>query len=137
MTTQNNAATHTLDDAIQSAFNSLAQDDPTTDDYTKVVDNLTKLYKMKEIENTHCIKLEENTLKGGELAFERKQKLAENAHKETELSLKQQELDNFNRVSLATVATIVANLAGIAVIMSHERTHIIATKALGFVSKLK
>lgn len=37
-----------------------------------------------------------------------------------------------SRVSPDTVAMIAANLAGIVMILTHERTHVIASKALGF-----
>jgi hypothetical protein len=40
------------------------------------------------------------------------------------------------RVSPDVKATIAANLAGILMIVGHERVHIISTKALGFVKKL-
>lgn len=40
------------------------------------------------------------------------------------------------RISPDTWATITANLAGILVIVGHERTHIVTSKALGFVKKL-
>lgn len=33
-------------------------------------------------------------------------------------------------------ATIIANLAGIIILMNHERAHVITTKALGFLPKL-
>jgi hypothetical protein len=124
MNTQTNDTTvPTLDEAIINALRSLEKDDPVTDDYTKVVDQLAKLYKMKEIENNYNLKLQEMN--------------HNYAHGEVEHDLKSRELDNFDRLSKAQLATILANLAGIAVIMTHERTHIIVTKALGFVSKLK
>lgn len=41
------------------------------------------------------------------------------------------------RVSPDTLATIAANLAGIFVIVGHERTHIITSKALSFILKLR
>lgn len=44
--------------------------------------------------------------------------------------------DSRPRVSPDTLATIAANLTGILIIVSHERAHIITTKALGFVKKL-
>lgn len=42
-----------------------------------------------------------------------------------------------NRVSADTVATIAANLAGIALIINYERLHIITTKAFGLIAKTK
>jgi hypothetical protein len=40
------------------------------------------------------------------------------------------------RISPDVKATIAANLAGILVIVGHERTHIVTSKALGFIKKL-
>jgi len=40
------------------------------------------------------------------------------------------------RISPDVKATIIANLAGIAIIVGHERTHIVTSKALGFIKKL-
>lgn len=47
------------------------------------------------------------------------------------------EKDAPKRVSPDTVAIIMANLAGILLILNFERLHVIATKALGFLMKLK
>lgn len=41
------------------------------------------------------------------------------------------------RVSPETALTIGANLLGILMIVGHERTHIVTSKALGFVLKLR
>jgi len=40
------------------------------------------------------------------------------------------------RISADVKATILANLAGILIIVGHERTHIVTSKAVGFVRKL-
>lgn len=40
------------------------------------------------------------------------------------------------RVSPDTLATIIANLLGIGIIVGHERTHIVTSKALSFVRKI-
>ena len=42
-----------------------------------------------------------------------------------------------SRVSPDTLATIAANLLGILVIVGHERTNIITSKALSFIMKLR
>jgi hypothetical protein len=49
---------------------------------------------------------------------------------------KLKELRTTDKISMDTWATIGANLAGIAIILTHERTHIIASKAFGLVKKL-
>jgi hypothetical protein len=46
-------------------------------------------------------------------------------------------IDSSRRVSPDTIAVIVANLAGIAIIIGHERLHVIATKAFSMITKLK
>lgn len=46
------------------------------------------------------------------------------------------ELRHKSRISKETLATIGANLAGIVVILTHERVHVIASKAFGLVKKI-
>lgn len=45
--------------------------------------------------------------------------------------------NNRPRVSPDTWATIAAHLVGITIIVGHERTHIVTSKALSFVQKLR
>lgn len=40
-------------------------------------------------------------------------------------------------IDAATIATITANLAGILLIVGHERAHVITSKAVGFVRTLR
>lgn len=61
-------------------------------------------------------------------------KIADQIVKLTKL---QSEVTSKSRVSADTMALIAANLAGIVLIIGHERLHVITTKAIGFVSKLK
>lgn len=46
------------------------------------------------------------------------------------------ELTNKSKVSRDTLALIGANFAGIILVLSHERTHVIATKAFSLVKKI-
>lgn len=46
------------------------------------------------------------------------------------------ELRNKSRISKETWATIGANLAGIVIILNHERAHVIASKTFGLVKKI-
>jgi hypothetical protein len=46
------------------------------------------------------------------------------------------ELRTHGRISKETIATIAANLAGLIVVMNHERAHVIATKAFTLVRKM-
>lgn len=42
-----------------------------------------------------------------------------------------------SRVSADVLATIGANLAGIVLILQHERAHVVASKAVAFIQKLR
>lgn len=44
--------------------------------------------------------------------------------------------ENRPRISPDTLATIIANLGGILIIVGHERAHIVTSKALGFIKRL-
>lgn len=50
--------------------------------------------------------------------------------------MKTQEKSN-RRPTPDTVMIVVANLAGIAMIIGHERGHVITTKALGFITRMR
>lgn len=50
--------------------------------------------------------------------------------------IKLQKLRKENDISADTWATIAANIVGIAIILNHERAHVIASKSFGFVRKL-
>lgn len=55
----------------------------------------------------------------------------------TKLMKFKEELTSKNRVSAETLAMIGGNLAGILLILNFERAGVVASKALGFVSKLR
>lgn len=47
------------------------------------------------------------------------------------------EQDAPKRINPDTLALVLGNLAGIAMIVGHERAHVVTSKALGFVLKLR
>lgn len=79
---------------IDEMLDALLKSKEGSNEYTTLVDQLTKLYKLKEI-------------------------------------------DLPKRISPETWATVGGSLAGILLIIGHERIHVIATKALGFVMKTR
>jgi hypothetical protein len=83
-----------LEKEIDSVLEYIESMTPGSDEYSKIVVNLEKLYKARE------------GLKSGQ-----------------------------RRISPDTVAIIVGNLLGIALILGYEKADIITTKALGFVLK--
>lgn len=94
MTTQSPAVRADLDDVIAVLLAKMHEEDPVSDKYAKMADQLSKLYKLKE-------------------------------------------QDAPKRVSMDTWALIAANLAGILLIIGYEQKHIITSKALAFVQKLR
>jgi hypothetical protein len=119
-----------LDRAINEVFtdmNSITTDD---EKYDKMSSQLVKLLKLRE-ELTN--KQNDYVLKENELDIKRQDANL----KYEEFELKKEEFQTKPKISYETWATIGANLLGIGMILMHERAHVVATKALGFVSKLK
>lgn len=83
-----------LEEAIATLHDEMANYTGDTDEYTKMVDNLSKLYKLREN-------------------------------------------DSRKSVSPDTIAMILGNLATVAMIVGHERTNVITSKAIAFVGKLR
>lgn len=83
-----------LEKAIDGVFKEMSYLESSTEEYAKMVDQLSKLYLLKEI-------------------------------------------DSKKRVSPDTMATVAANLIGIILIVGHERVHVVTSKALNFVMKLR
>lgn len=79
-----------LDNEIITVLDIMEKEVKTTEEYASVVDQLTKLYELRQK----------------------------------------------NRISKETMAAIGANVAGIFLILSHERAHVIASKAFGLVKKI-
>jgi len=83
-----------LDEAIDSVLSEMASVNADTEEYARMVDQLVKLYPLRESETKR-------------------------------------------RVSPDTMAMIAGNLLGIMLIVGHERAHVVTSKALSFVSKLR
>lgn len=155
-----------LDEVIDEILTRLKSEDPETGDYANMVDQLVKLYKVKETDSKIKVSEFEAIGKQHEMSF--RLDLAKNdaSHKyaeveatarlkSEELNLKEREIDSScqlkaaetdakinetadrRRISNDTLAIIGANLAGIAIILGYERINIITSKAFGLVSKLR
>lgn len=83
-----------LKKAIDTVFSEMASVSCDSDDYAKMVKQLSKLYSLKEI-------------------------------------------DKPARVSPDTIALVIGNIIGILLIVGHERTHVVTSKAMQFVLKLR
>lgn len=83
-----------LDQAISHVYSNMAFDNPGSEEYGTMVEQLSKLYALKQTKSPMA-------------------------------------------VSPDTLATIFAHLAGILIIVRHEQMHVITTKALTFLTKLR
>lgn len=115
---------------IDQLVDKLTEEEAGTKEFTALVDQLTKLYKLKEIDTNLQLK---------ELESEDKQRT-----NDVQSQLAELEIDNKKRemkipfgIKPETLALIAANLAGIALILGHERLNVVTTKAIGFVKQLK
>jgi hypothetical protein len=136
-----------LSAAIDALVSELSNEAPGSKEYTDLVDQLTKLYKLKEIDLKLVLQEAELLSKQEVAATEATQK--ENEHQlkaeiaDVDRELKELEIENKRKemkipfgIKPETLAVIAANLLGIAVIVGHERLNVIATKAIGFVKKV-
>ena len=84
-----------LDVVIADALLTLDIHKPHSDEYTKTVDNVEKLYRLRN------------------------------------------DSERSRKISPDTIATVGANLAGILLIIKHERVNVVASKALGLIMKTR
>lgn len=83
-----------LEKAIDTVFSEMSGHSTDSPEYAKMVEQLSKLYSLKEI-------------------------------------------DSPKRVSPDTLAIVAGNLLGIVLIVGHERAHVVTSKALTFLLKLR
>jgi hypothetical protein len=119
-----------LDHAIDKALKALDDVDCGSKEYTAIADQLTKLYKMKEIEET--LKQKELEALGRQIEIEATCRL-----REVEADLKLKELNTPKRVSKDTLVLVAGNLLGIVVILGYEKAHVVTSRAMNFVMKLR
>jgi hypothetical protein len=119
-----------LEEAINGVFSEMAGVNSDSDEYKKMVDQLAKLYKMKETEDNFLLKKIE--AESAEMENYSKVKLAE-----LEMDLKTKEFEKSRRVSPDTLAIVAANIAGILLIIGYERANVVTSKALSFILKTK
>jgi hypothetical protein len=135
-----------LSTEINKLLARIKDESPTTDDYSKLVEQLTKLYKLKELDENLTLKTDNQTfeqverrakLSLQEREYDLKQTAADADHrlKTLEANLKTKEVETFGKPTLEKLLPIAGSIAGILVIVGFERTHVIASKALGFVLK--
>lgn len=141
MYTMDEIETTKLDGLIDEIVEQLAGLDSAEEQYAKMVDQLTKLYKLRQIEIELKLKVNDQDIKDRELSSTISMKENELGDKrllmDVEIESKQDEIARRKRVSPETLALIAANLTGIVVIIGYERANVIASKALSFVTRLK
>lgn len=168
-----NAGSTKLLEAIDRLLVQMSKSSSDSEEYAKLVNQLVKLYHMKEIEyNFHLKELEidkahkeldskmkfseielhnkrteikntakfrqnEIALKGRELDLKTRETDVKCELNDVEIGLKRKQIDLLDRVSLDTWVIVGANLLGILVIIGYERTNVLTSKALSFLSKLR
>jgi uncharacterized protein (DUF169 family) len=118
-----------LNAAIDRILTAMSDLEPDTKEYAAMADQLVKLYKLKEIDVKLYLLEQEIDSKNEALA-------ADTTLKDLQAEALREERRFFG-VKADTLVLVGANLAGIALILGHERLNVVTTKAIGFVSKLK
>lgn len=112
-----------------------------SDEFKKMTERLTQLYALQKMTKEHELKGAEALAnqQNAEIELELKRKTieADCRLKDIEAAEKMRALDHPWRPSAETLAIVAGNLAGIAVIVLHERAHVVTSKALAFVMKAR
>lgn len=119
-----------LNTAIDNIIKLMNGSEPGTKEYAALADQLTKLYKLKEID----INL---ILKEFDALNKQQHQDAETELKKLDILQKMREMKLPFGLKPETVALIAANLLGIALILNHERLNVVTSKAVSFVKTLK
>lgn len=137
-----------LKSLIDDALDKLDDFEIGTKEYAAAVDQLNKLMRARELEigiqtkkidtlNKQEESIANRETKAQEAEARVKEMEAAIALKEVEKQVKELELKTPFGIKPDTLALLVGNLAGILVIVTHERANVITTKAFGLLSKLK
>ena len=124
------------------------KDETDTEEQAKMVELLTKLYKLKEIDvklilqdaelqNKERTAHAEQLLKEEELRTKKQAQAVESELKSLDIETKKREMKIPFGIKPETVVLVTANLIGIALVLNHEKLNVVTSKAFGFVSKLK
>lgn len=115
-----------LEETIMKLISEMANHEGTTEEYTKIADNLKTLMEARKIEN----ETEKTSAEMAKLLQEARRATAE-AHK---LEI---EVEERHRPSVDTMVTVAGSLVGIVMILSYERAHVLTSKAMSNVIRLK
>lgn len=119
-----------LEETIDSLMSELAGYDGDSEEYAKIVKQLTELHKLKQAEDEFSLRWFDAQEKQKDNESERDLKAAETATRWNALK-------HFKRPSTDTLLIVGANLLGILIIVGYERANVVSSKALGFVRQPK
>lgn len=119
-----------LEQAIDTVLREMKKFSSDTEEYKKMVDQLTKLYTLLKME-------EELNLATAESVGRQRANDADCRLKDIEAAAQVKELDRKWKVSQDTLAIVAGNLLGIVVIVGYERAHVLVSKALPSILKTR
>lgn len=135
VTTPFHTEDQTLDAEIARVHTHLSNISPDDEQYQRTVDQLTKLYKLRNDQSKLNLELHQTTIKAAQEANQ--------ANREFALKESQVELENeqkaapfWKRVDPSVVLTVAGNLAVALVVVKYEQTGVISSKVTGFMKKI-
>lgn len=139
MSTQTPSPEPTVESEINKLLATMSGLNQTHEDYAKLVDQLTKLYKLKELDTNLALKYGDQKIKRDEveanISLKEKEAETSNRLKTLDAELKEKDVETYGKLKLETLAPIAGSLGGILLILGFERAHVVTSKALGFVMK--
>lgn len=140
MTTNHNDTTDLLESAIAAILLEMQAQDSTSEEYKRMVEQLSKLYHLKRMDDDIRQQQADRRREDEKAEYENRRVNAETVLSEAEAELKRTETaerikESLRRIKVDhnTVALIAGNLLGIAVIVGYERANVLTSKALSFI----
>lgn len=139
-----------LEKAIDDAFRELNNHDAHSDEYKKIVDQLSKLYALQKLVEDYNLRTTEMVNQQSLNEMDAQQRLADAEArvrlaeadarlKDIEGAAMMKDLDKkfWQRLNPDTLALVAGNLVGIGLVLGYERGHVMVTKAFNYVLKSK
>ena len=162
MTTHDTPIEDRIDQEVHHLLDFMEQENNCTDDYKSMFTHLTKVLELRQKENdnaqTRHIKMlelaqqkeiSETTQENKISELQQQRLIGETSHDIRLQELRQQkqinddahniklsELEQRNTITKEAWLTVGTHIAGLVILMNHERAHIIASKAFGLVKKI-
>lgn len=133
-----------IDEELHHLLDFMEHEDEYTDKYKSMVSHFTKVMELRQRssdnEETNAIRLKElqqqKSISDQTHAFRIQELLLQKTMSDDENAIKLEELALKKTITKEAWLTVGTHVAGLIILMNHERAHVIASKAFGLLKKI-